>query len=374
MTGAIQHIGHDPEEFERAARVRGFPGGDSSFQNIERNLKLEMKSFGKMGSRTRGDIEAGRLVLHAQLKEKKRNRAAEHRKSRGAVRAQGRIQKEKDWHCAFDDPGQRPRATDWVDQAKTYKGIEDDIEPEPDIERRSLNKLVTATFLTEPPQAGTSACEAPLQSSWSKPAYEKNKGVDQKIRQRDMRREKRRLKRESEKHCVSYTKHGLCKLGGSCRFRHGSGIKHEDGHQDMVMCSLHNVEGAAHPHSKGQAYERAGLIMDSGASTSTVPSSIANGFNMQQRPGKVYYSASGHQVAEKGSKVVKCAFQNGEREDLRFKAMDPDVRRGLVSVSVCVKAGNKVAFDRPFIRVQLQERQLQENLFRRRGPCVACPG
>ena len=93
------------------------------------------------------------------------------------------------------------------------------------------------------------------------------------------------------------------------------GTKHEDGHQDMMVCSLHNVDGAAHPHSKGQACERADLIMDSGASTSTIPSSIANGFNMQQHPGKVYYSASGHQVVEKGTKVVKCAFQNGERED-----------------------------------------------------------
>ena len=73
---------------------------------------------------------------------------------------------------------------------------------------------------------------------------------------------------------------------------------------------------------------------------------IANGFDMQQHPGKVYYSASGHQVVEKGSKVVKCAFQNGEREDLRFKIMSPDVRRGLASVSECVKAGNKVVFDK----------------------------
>ena len=89
-------------------------------------------------------------------------------------------------------------------------------------------------------------------------------------------------------------------------------------------------------------YERADLIMDSGASTSTISSSIANGFDMQSHPGKVYYSASGHQVVEKGTKVVKCAFQNGEREDLRFKIMSPDVRRGLVSVSECVKAGNKV--------------------------------
>ena len=119
-----------------------------------------MKSFGKMNPRTRRDIEAGRPVFLAQLKERKRNRAAEHRRSRGAVRAQDRIQKEKDWHRAFDDPEQRPKATDWVDQAKTYEGIEDDIEPEPDIERRSLNKLETSTFLTEPPQAGTSACES----------------------------------------------------------------------------------------------------------------------------------------------------------------------------------------------------------------------
>ena len=124
--------------------------------------------------------------------------------------------------------------------------------PEPDIERRSLNKLETTTFLTGPPQAGPSACEAPLQRSWSKPAYEKKKGVDQKIRQRDKRREKRSLKRESEKHCVSYTKHGLCKLGESCRFRHVSGIKHEGDHRDMVMRSLHNVDGAAHPYSKAR--------------------------------------------------------------------------------------------------------------------------
>ena len=179
-----------------------------------------MKSVGKMISRTRRDIEAGRPVFLAQLKEKRRNRIAEHRKSRGAVRAQDRIQKEKDWHRVFDDPEQRPRATDWVDQAKTYKGIEDDIEPEPDIERRSLNKLETTTFLTEHPQAGTSACEAPLQRSWSKPAYEKKEGVNQNIRQRDKRREKRRPKRESEKHCISYTKHGLCKLGEGCRLRH----------------------------------------------------------------------------------------------------------------------------------------------------------
>ena len=82
------------------------------------------------------------------------------------------------------------------------------------------------------------------------------------------------------------------------------------------------------------------------ASTSTVPRSIANGFNKQQHPGKVYYSASSHQVVEKVTKVVKCAFQNGGRDDLRFKIMSPDVRRGLVSVSECVKAGNKVVFDR----------------------------
>ena len=123
-------------------------------------------------------------------------------------------------------------------------------------------------------------------------------------------------------------------------------IKHEDDHQDLMACSLHNVDGAAHPHSKGQAYERADLIMDPGASTSAIPSSIANGFNMQQHPGKVYYSASGHQVVEKGTKVVKCAFQNGKREDLRLKIMSPDVRRGLASVSECAKAGNKVVFDR----------------------------
>ena len=141
-------------------------------------------------------------------------------------------------------------------------------------------------------------------------------------------------------------KHGLCKLGESCRFRHESGIKHEDDHHDQMMCSLHNVGGAVHSYSKGQVYERADLIMDSGASTSTIPSSIANGFDMQSHPGKVYYSASGHQVVEKGTKVVKCAFQNGEREDLRFKIMSPDVRRGLVSVSECVKAGNKVVFDK----------------------------
>ena len=173
-----------------------------------------------MNSRTRRDIEAGRPVFLAQPKEKKRNRAAEHRKSRGAERAQDRIQKERDWHQAFDDPEQRPKATDWVDRAKTYSGIEDDTEPQPDIERRPLNKLETSAFLTEPPQAGTSACEAPLQRSWSKPAYERKKGVDQKIRQRDKRREKRRLKRESEKHCISYSKRGLCKMGESCRFRH----------------------------------------------------------------------------------------------------------------------------------------------------------
>ena len=125
-----------------------------------------------------------------------------------------------------------------------------------------------------------------------------------------------------------------------------SSIKHEDEHRDTMMRSLHNVDGAAHPYSKGQAYERADLIMDSGASTSTIPSSIPNGFNTQQHPGKVYHSASGHQVVEKGTKVVKCAFQNGEREDLRFMIMSPDVRRGLVSVSECVKAGNKVMFDK----------------------------
>ena len=105
-----------------------------------------------MGTRTRRDIEAGRPVFLAQLREKKRNRAAEHRKSRGAERAQDRIQKEREWHRAFDDPEQRPKATDWVDRAKTYNGIEDDIEPEPDIERRSLNKLETTAFLTEPPK------------------------------------------------------------------------------------------------------------------------------------------------------------------------------------------------------------------------------
>ena len=65
-----------------------------SLQNIERKLKLEMRSSGEMNSRTRRDIEAGRPVFLAQLKEKKRNRAAEHRKSRGAERAQDRLQKE----------------------------------------------------------------------------------------------------------------------------------------------------------------------------------------------------------------------------------------------------------------------------------------
>ena len=123
------------------------------------------------------------------------------------------------------------------------------------------------------------------------------------------------------------------------------GNKHEDDRQDLMMCSLHNVDGAAHPYSKGQNYERADLIMDLGASTSTVPGSIPNGFNMQQHPGKVYYSALGHQLLEKGTKVVKCAFQNGEREDLRFKIMGPDVRRGLASVRECAMAGNKVVFD-----------------------------
>ena len=318
-----------------------------SLQSIERNLKSEMKSFGKMNPRTRRDIEAGRPVFLAQLKEKKRNRAAEHRRSRGAARAQDRIQKEKDWHRVFDDPEQQPKATDWVDKAKTYKGIEDDIEPEPDIERRSLNKLETSTFLTETPQAAWStACDTLQQRNWSKPVYEKKTGVDQKIRQRDKKREKRRQKREREKHCISYMKHGLCKLGESCRFRHESDIKHEEDHHDQMMCSLHNVDGAVHPYSKGQVYERADLIMDSGASTSTIPSSIVNDFDMHSHPGKIYYSASGHQVVEKGTKVVKCAFQNGEREDLRFKIMSPDVRRGLVSVSECVKAGNKVVFDK----------------------------
>jgi hypothetical protein len=96
-------------------------------------------------------------------------------------------------------------------------------------------------------------------------------------------------------------------------------------------------------------YERVDIIVDSGASTSAIPSSSVPSIAIDTIPGsnpKIYTSASGHVVKEKGTQNLICHFQNGDRENLKFKVMSPDVPRGMVSVSECVRAGNRIVFDK----------------------------
>ena len=93
-------------------------------------------------------------------------------------------------------------------------------------------------------------------------------------------------------------------------------------------------------------YERIDIIVDSGASASAIPSSSIPNIDIEPSPGnRVYTSASGHAVHERGIQNLTCNFQNGDKESLKFKVMNPDVPRGMVSVSECVRAGNRVVFD-----------------------------
>ena len=93
-------------------------------------------------------------------------------------------------------------------------------------------------------------------------------------------------------------------------------------------------------------HEKIDIIVDPGASTSAIPSSSIPSINIEPSPGnRVYTSASGHAVHERGIQNLTCNFQNGDKECLKFKVMNPDVPRGMVSVSECVRAGNRVVFD-----------------------------
>jgi hypothetical protein len=120
-------------------------------------------------------------------------------------------------------------------------------------------------------------------------------------------------------------------------------------------------------------YERVDLIVDSGASTSAIPSSAVPSINVETAPNshlKVYTSASGHQVKEKGFQNLTCHFQDGDKQNLKFKVMSPDVPRGMVSVSECVRAGNRIVFDKDFSYIHNAQNNTYKRIYEKGGVFV----
>ena len=90
--------------------------------------------------------------------------------------------------------------------------------------------------------------------------------------------------------------------------------------------------------------ERIDIIVDSGASTSMLPRSVAPGHPL--KPGaspKVYKTASKDEVRKDGEKELVCGFMNGK--DMTTTWEVGDIHRPLSSVSRMVRNGNCVWFD-----------------------------
>jgi hypothetical protein len=89
--------------------------------------------------------------------------------------------------------------------------------------------------------------------------------------------------------------------------------------------------------------ERIDIVVDSGASTSMLPKSIAQEHPMKPGVPKTYQRVSKHSVEKLGEKDLVCGFVNGEECRTRWEV--GDINRPLSSVCRIVKAGAVVWFD-----------------------------
>ena len=375
----------------REMRERGVPENEiQPLKDIEMRLKAEMKQVKKMSARLRRDLEAGKPAYLAKIKDKRRERAAAHRKSKTSERARHRIDMDNKWHEVYDNPKSEIQPSDFVNRTRELPGVEDDIVHEAEIERRPLSQPELKAYLTE--QSRTD--QHHRARMWSKPRWAKHKSSQQKQRKREKQRSKRREKRKADRYCIDWYRRGACKKGDQCEFKHAQAEEEipnktakeitnmktpQEVPEHDLMCTLCVAGGSANTKvnnlvcsytNADTEYERVDLIVDSGASTSAIPNSYAKCVPLERDSQGKYLSASGHVIEAKGTKSPMCHFQNGESGKLKFKIMEPEVHRGMISVAECVRAGNKVVFDKGDSYIYNHETKTYKRIYLHNGVYV----
>ena len=160
--------------------------------------------------------------------------------------------------------------------------------------------------------------EAPTRS-WVKPRWMSNSSTQVQSK-KTRQRERRRAKRKQNVFCIDWFKKGTCRRGDACEYKHSDEKiefekKRSEEEEEFILSMSGCLEaGAQFAVCPATGHERIDIIVDSGASTSAIPSSSVPSINIEPPPGKrVYTSASGHAVHEKGIQNLTCNFQNRDR-------------------------------------------------------------
>ena len=105
---------------------------------------------------------------------------------------------------------------------------------------------------------------------------------------------------------------------------------------------IHEINALGADENHG--YERANLLIDSGASISACPIEKATGFEKLPPEGPDHFkTANNGQVKNEGGVEIVAAFQNGDEKKIKFKVLG--VKRMIAAVSKLVSNGHRVVFD-----------------------------
>ena len=133
-------------------------------------------------------------------------------------------------------------------------------------------------------------------------------------------RERRKAKRKQNAFCIDRFKKGTCRRGDACEYKHSDDRtevekKRSEKEEELILSMGGCPEaGAQFAVCPATGHERIDASVDSGASTPAIPSSSIPGINIEPSPGnRVYTSASGHAVHERGIQNLTCNFQNGDK-------------------------------------------------------------
>ncbi len=272
-----------------------------------------------------------------------------------ADRAAKRIELDNEWHKKHDAEG------DIQEDDFTYEGprdgIEDDEQVEVSYEGAPLNKRQRSDCMFEPPlppwrrKANRASTTEVRERSWEKPQWMKRKGP---VAKSNSMKKWKRKKGETKEVFRSFEAFGERERlgddrGGTAGNEDDEHDEQDDEHDehdehDEPEEFIFELNGLSNNPACGHEYERADMLIDSGASVCGCPRYFARGHPKLPREGRESFRAANNgQILNQGSVEITAGFQNGDLHKMKFAVMD--LQRIIVAVSRMVKAGNRVVFD-----------------------------
>ena len=119
------------------------------------------------------------------------------------------------------------------------------------------------------------------------------------------------------------------------------GIEDEDDEDGQLICIMRGKDWEPLPYP---------IIVDSGASASTLPREWCNHVKLWETPGsragQGFHAANGEEIPNLGRRDVTLMTREGAIRDMKFEVCS--VTRALGSVSQMCKAGHRVIFNPPW--------------------------